>query len=234
MEPIPETTEAVEEYGPFEADLIEHLRERATQVQELVPDCVGLSIASNEHGVTFTVVATDEEIAALDGIQYIEGGPCVESVRAERVLEFKDDELFGESSWQLFGQATSAAGVKSTLTLPIIVGDRVMGSVNLYAATPTAFAGNHEPIAQIFHAWAPGAVANADLSFSTRGIAERAPQLLQEDMHIQVALGTLMTTQEIDLDAAREMLSDAARRGGTSEAALAETLIAGVAHDLGD
>jgi len=232
VEPIPETTEAVNEFGPFEVNLLENLQGRARQVQELVPDCVGLSVASRAHGVTFTVVATDQEIAALDGIQYIQGGPCVESVRAERVLEYSDAELLGESTWQLFGQATSAAGVTSTLTLPILVGEHVVGSVNLYAASPHAFTGHHEAIAKIFHAWAPGAVANADLSFSTRGIAEQAPQLLQQDVHIQVALGTLMSSQEINLAAAQELLSDAARRGGTTEAVLAEALIAGVAHEF--
>jgi hypothetical protein len=35
--------------------------------QRLVPDLAGISVASREHGLTFTLVATDEEIAALDG-----------------------------------------------------------------------------------------------------------------------------------------------------------------------
>lgn len=230
MEPIPETSEAVNEFGPFEVDLLESLQDRASQVQELVPDCVGLSIASREYGVTFTVVATDDEIAALDGVQYLYGGPCVESVKAERVLEFNDAELLEEARWQLFAQSTSAAGISSTLTLPILTDSEVVGSVNLYAASSSAFTGHHEAIAEIFHAWAPGAVANADLSFSTRRTAEEAPDVLYRDMRIQVALGALMTSEGIDLETARHQLRDAARRGGTTEAALAEILIAGVAH----
>lgn len=222
----------MDEFGPFETNLLQHLRDRASRVQEIVPDCVGISIAPREHGVTFTIVATDEEIAALDGIQYLQGGPCLESVKAERVLECSDGELFGEDRWQLFGQSTSAAGVRSTLTLPILVDDEVMGSVNLYAATSGSFTGHHQEIAEIFHAWAPGAVANADLDFSTRRVAEQAPEVLKADMRIQVALGTLMASHGVDLETARELLTDAARRGGTTEAALAETLIAGVAHEL--
>jgi hypothetical protein len=92
VEPIPETSEAVDEFGPFDAadgDLLQVLLSRAELVRELVPECVGISLASLEHGVSFTVVATDEEIAALDGVQYADDGPCLEATRAQRVLEFR-------------------------------------------------------------------------------------------------------------------------------------------------
>lgn len=237
MEPIPETSEAVSEFGPFEIDLIQHLKDKASQVRDIVPDCVGISLASREHGVSFTLVATDEEIAALDGVQYLDGGPCVDGVKEVRVMEYRDEEVLGEESWQLFAQATAAAAISSTLTLPILNESRVVGSVNLYATTPRAFSGHHEEVAEIFDAWAPGAVANADLSFSTRRTAEKAPRLLYEDMRIQVALGILMSSRNIGLEVAREQLHEAARRAGVSQAALSERLIAGVAHgehDLGD
>jgi hypothetical protein len=42
----------------------------------------------------------------------------------------------------LFAQGAAAAGVGSTLTLPVLVHGAVGGTVNLYAATPDAF---HRP-----------------------------------------------------------------------------------------
>lgn len=234
MEPIPETFEAVDEFGPFEPGLLENLQGRASQVREIVPECVGISLASREHGVSFTVVATDEEIAALDGAQYLDSGPCVESVKAEQVLEYTGDDFLEEASWQLFALSTAAAGISSTLTLPILTESEVVGSVNLYAATPDAFTGHHEPIAEIFNAWAPGAVANADLGFATRTTAEQAPQILADETRIQVALGALVNTQDLTLDAAREQLAQAARRAGVSEAVLAQQIISGVAYAEGD
>jgi GAF domain-containing protein len=236
VEPIPETSEAVDEFGPFadgEDDLLEQLKDRSRRVQELVPDCVGISLASVEHGVSFTVVASNADIAALDGVQYVDDGPCLEGVRAERVLEYRNEELLGEANWQLFAQATAAAAVASTLTLPIVVDGRVAGSVNLYAASPHAFTGKHEEIASIFDAWAPGAVANADLSFSTRGVAEQAPRLLYEELRIHVALGILAAEQNIGIETARERLRQAAQRAGATEAQIAETLIAGTTRGDG-
>ena len=228
MEPIPESSQAVEDYGPFatrEGDLLDELRERADRVRELVPECIGLSLALEEDGVSFTLVATDEEMAGLDAIQYAVGGPCVEAVKAERVLAYTRDQLLEEEGWQLFAQATAAASIASTLTLPIVVDERVAGSVNLYATTRDAFTGRHEQIAGIFDAWAPGAVANADLDFSTRSVAERAPRVLRDQIRIQVAMGILMKDQDIDIATARARLHDSAQRAGADVVVVAEQLI---------
>lgn len=228
MEPIPETTEAVEEFGPFvhNGDLVEGLQKQADAIREIVPDCVGLSVAAIEHGVTFTLVATDEEIAALDAVQYLTSGPCVEGVEAQRVIEFSPDhDLTDELGWQTFAQATAAASVASTLTLPILDGETVVGSVNLYGASTNAFEGHHEDIARIFDAWAPGAVTNADLGFTTRQVAELAPSLLREEYRIEVAAGIVATREHLDLDTARLHLLDAAKRAAVPLAKLVETLI---------
>ena len=69
---------------------------------------------------------------------------------------------------------TPSVPLLSTVTLPVLAGGAVVGSINLYAASAEAFVGHHEAIARIFDAWAPGAVTNADLSFSTRAVAEQA------------------------------------------------------------
>ena len=227
MEPIPETVEAVEEYGPFDdLDLLQVLRDWAEQVREVVPACVGISLASLDHGVSFTVVATDKEIASLDGVQYLHGGPCVDGVLAERVLHYTDEDLLDEAEWQLFAQATAAAGIRSTLTLPILSASEVVGSVNLYAATADAFIGHHQAVAEIFGAWVPGAVANADLGFRTRVRAEQAPRVLREQMRIQIAVGVLMEQTDIGEEAALAKLHDAALRSGVTVTALAERIIA--------
>jgi GAF domain-containing protein len=231
MEPIPETAEAIEEYGPFMAggkDVLLHLTEVAARVRVLVPTCVGMSLAVVKDGVTLTLVATEEDIAALDGVQYASDGPCVRAADDDRVVEFRSDDALDEASWRLFAQATSAAGIASTLSLPIVEGAEVVGSVNLYASAPDAFAGHHEAVAAILGAWAPGAVTNADLEFSTRRTAEQAPGILRDEMRIQVAVGIIVASDGVDTDTARARLRDAAERAGVSESALARKLIGGL------
>ena len=77
MRPITQTVEAISlvSRDADENDLLTVLQDLADKVEELVPDCVGLSIAWADHGVTFTLVASDEEVAVLDGLQYFDGGP---------------------------------------------------------------------------------------------------------------------------------------------------------------
>lgn len=227
MKPIPETTEAIEEYGPFAADgnLLEQLNEKAQRVLAIVPDCVGISVASTTDGVTFTLVASDEEIELLDALQYLSGGPCVAGVEGEQVFAFTQEEMFDETEWQLFAQGAAAFGVASTLSLPILADTEVVGSVNLYGGSDHAFTGHHEELARIFDAWAPGAVTNADLSFSTRKTAEHAAEHLRGTFRIEVAVGILAGRKTLDLAAARTLLEESARRAGVSAARLAETYI---------
>ena len=225
MEPIRETAEAVKEIEPFadQTGLIEKLREYGRRVQEVVPDCVGLSLASTTHGVTFTLVASDVEIAVLDAFQYLAGGPCVDALQGERVLEAC--YLPTEAEWQLFARATAEVGVASTLTLPIVTDGRVTGTVDLYGASGNAFTGHHQQLAEIFDAWAPGAVTNADLSFRTRTEARKAPQRLRDQATVDQAAGVVAASEKVTPDQARDLIREAAQCAGVTEVQLAERLI---------
>ena len=235
MEPIPETVEAIERYGPFgigDVDLLAQLREAGDRVRAIVPDCLGFSLASGELGHTLTLVADDIDLAVLDAVQYLAGGPCVAAVEdeARRPVGFDHHDLLDEESWRLFGHATAARGVRSTLTLPLIRGQRVVGSVNLYGASGHAFTGHHEELAAIFDAWAPGAVTNADLSYNTLLEARRAPQRLREEATVQVAIGIIAARDGIDERLAERRLVDAAARAGVDVLELARAVLD--AHDL--
>ena len=234
MDPIPETASLIDELSTFyDADLLGDLQRQAEAVRELVPDLVGLSVAAFRDDVTFTLVASDHEVAVLDALQYLAGGPCVDAVPAERVLEYDFAGPDDERHWHAFAKASAAKAVATTLTLPILDGKTVVGTVNLYAAASGSFRGLHREIADIFHAWAPGAVTNADLSFETRRIAEEAPDRLHAKMWIDGAVRLLMSERAIDADAARELIEQAARRAGVTTQDLARTMIESFGSDEG-
>src|SRR5215212_8164229 len=202
MEPIPETVEAVDELHTSvdDFDLLHHLTEQANRAQEIVPDLVGVSVGGMSEGLTFTLVATAAEIAVLDGIQYIAGGPCVDGAHSKEAREFNRDDVLDEEAWRLFAEATAARAVDSTLTLPVLTEDRVVGTVNLYAASERAFVGHHDALAEVFGAWAAGAVANADLSFTSRELAQAAPQRVQQEHLVDVATGIVAAQLGVDVD----------------------------------
>jgi GAF domain-containing protein len=217
MEPIPETVEAVDDLDPSRDDgnLLVDLVRLANEGKEIVPDLVGVSVATLDDGLTFTLVATTDSIAVLDAIQYVAGGPCVEAALTDQVVAYVPNVL-DEERWRLFAEATAAHSVRSTLTLPVLRSGRVVATVNLYAASPRAFGGHHEQLAAVFGGWAAGAVANADLSFATRKEAEQAPRRVRNQNLIDVATGIVAAELRVSVETALDRMREAASRGGVS------------------
>ena len=226
MEPIPETLEALDEVQLYtdEANLEQQLRTTVSTAEQLAPGLIGVSLAFREHGLTFTLIATDEEIATLDAVQYVASGPCVDAVDLGHGIATPDG-LLSEQRWQHFARASAASGVLSTLTLPVVEGDVVVSTVNLYGRTEDTFTGKHEVLAGVFGAWAPGAVANADLTFATRRAAEEAPTQLREAAIVDTATGMLAAERGVSVEEARAQLDDAARRAGVPVRRLAGVLV---------
>ena len=227
LEPMPETREAMAEFmtrdGP---EIDEVLAGLGTIARELVPEVVGLSLGLVREGVTFTLIASNSGLGALDATQYLEGGPCVEVTERRRdVVQFDTDDPLDEGRWLLFAQTSAAVGVASSLSLPILRDGQVIGGINLYASTVNAFSGHHEQLAGALGASASDVVTNADLSFSTRLSAAQAPRQLGDYHRIETAAGLLAARSDQDVDQARARLRDAAARAGVDEAVLAHVMI---------
>lgn len=227
MEFIRETLEAFDELDPLSDDgsLHEQLTRTAARVQLIAPELAGMSIASRDQGLTFTLVASDDEIAALDAVQYLDSGPCVEALEHGKGIATSEGGLLDEERWQELAVAGAAAGVRSTLTLPIVRRGETVGTVNLYGRTEESFVGKHEALAAAVGAWAPGAVTNADLSFSTLEEARRAPDRLREDTLVDTATGIVAASRDLSIEEARERLADAATRAGVPLTRLARAIV---------
>lgn len=227
MEPIRETSEADAEFGPFmyqDEDLLERLLVLSEDVVTLVPDCVGMSVSLHEHEVTFTLVSSTETTALLDAVQYVDGGPCLAAMDTRQVLASSHD-LLSEDTWRLFAAATAAAGVASTLSLPIVEDGRTVGGFNLYGSTGRAFDGAHERLAELLGAWADGAVTNADLPFETRDLARRAPKILRDSTSLSIAAALLSRSAGLSQDDATERLRAAAVRAAIPLPRLVDSVI---------
>lgn len=234
MEPLPETLEALDGLdAPVDAtSLLGRLARLAAHAQDLVPELVGVSVCPFEQDLTFTFLASTEPAVVLDGVQYLTGGPCIDGAQDAEVHEYHDDDVLDEDRWRLFAQASAAHGVRSTLTLPVGDEGRVLGTVNLYAASTEAFTGHHEELATLFGAWAEGVVTNADLAFSTRDAAREAPGRVREQIDVDVAVGILSAELDLDVEDAEERLRTAAARAGVSVGRLARAVVHARDHRL--
>ncbi len=219
MEPVPETREVLQrltEQG--DVGVSARLDRLGRLAREIVPTCVGLSVALLRDGLTFTLEATSAEIAALDAVQYLDGGPCVDAAHEDRTTtSARSAAPDVEGRWHLFTRATAAAGVASTLTLPIERGGEVVGSINLYASTRDAFDAHHVELAGSLGASAQHVTSNADLSFATRLEAAAAPARLVERDDVDLAVGIIEVGQRVSTATARERLRQAAARAGITD-----------------
>ena len=227
MEPIPETLQAIHELDDHldETPLLDQLRATTDRARALTPGLVGVSMATREDGITFTLVASADEIAVLDAVQYVSTGPCVDAMDLGHGIASSAGGLLAEERWQDFARASAAAGILSTLTLPVVRSGAVVATVNLYGHATDTFVDHHEALADIFGAWAPGAMVNADLSFTTRSAAERAPAQLKDAALVDAATGILAAERGISVTRARTTLEDAALRAGVPLATLATVVI---------
>jgi len=201
------------------------LGEAASALSARVPGLVGFSLTVVEQGITLTYLTTAFPLAGLDALQYLDGGPCEEAVDTGSIVESDSEALMDEGRWSLFARGSESCGVGSTLSLPILEGDRVVGGVNIYGTSADTFVGRHEELAALFGAWAPGAVTNADLSFSSRLEAAQAVGRLDDLGVVDLAVGLLAAAHGVSPAEARGRLHHAAARAGVAVVEVAQLVV---------
>lgn len=226
MELIPESLRALQHLAATSADaeaVVSAIRAAADAVVQVVPHCVGMSVTLVEQGGSVTLMATSTGVATLDAAQFLDGGPCEAALAGDEQITV--DDLMSEERWAGFARAAAAQGVRSSLSLPLRSGGTVIGGVNLYAATQGAFDQVHREVAAIFGAAVEDAVANADLSLSTRARAQSAQGDLQDRAEVDQAIGVLVAQRGVTVAEAQALILDAARRAGISGAQAASVVL---------
>lgn len=226
LEPLPETRDALDEYLDWsEPGMGGDLADLAARVAELVPETVALSLTLVRDDLTFTLATRSVTTAAVDAMQYLDGGPCESAVDTGDVVAVPIGDLLDEGRWVWFARAAAAVGIRSSLSLAVREHGVIIGGVNLYASSDDAFEGNHESIALLVGGRAEEAIRNADLSFSSRSRAIATPGRMRDLGTVETALGLLMARFDEDEDGARSRLERAAAQGGLDRAVLARALV---------
>lgn len=222
MEPLPETSAALNEYmGGRDTAERGQLMRLGRDAKHVVPELVGLSVTILEDDITFTLVASETPRA----------GPAAASAPGSQPVPASFDEtaayaadVLDEHRWRALAAVGAPPGVASSLTLPVLDGERAVVGLDLYASTATAFEGHHEELAEVLGASPAGIVSNADLSFSSRLRALEAPGRLQDQNDVEVAMGHLAATHALELEDARRIILQVAARAGVTAGQAARVL----------
>ena len=107
-------------------------------------DGAGVALLDRHEGTPRieTWAATAEFVYDIETVQYNElnEGPCVTCMQSGRPTV--SGSLGSDSRWPHYGGRVARMAVHSALSLPLIVGDRVIGAINTYARSRDAF-GEH-------------------------------------------------------------------------------------------
>src|SRR4051795_12801400 len=118
-------------------------------------EACGLTLEQAGRGVTVTY--SGELASRGDERQYeLDDGPCLEAMRTGRTVVVAD--MAAEERWGIYPERAVEAGVRSSLSLPLTVGERGRGALNLYSSRPQAFSDTDERIARVWAGQASGAL----------------------------------------------------------------------------
>lgn len=195
-------------------DVLGELDALAELAAAVVPDCVGVSLTVVVDGEAFTLTATSEQASVLDAAQYLDGdGPCLQATATGELTAVPD--VLDEERWQTFRLASSAVGVRSSLSLPILAPDgSAVGAVNVYSSRSDAFRDSAELLAAARQVPVDQLVTNADLPFKNREYARGFPAQVEAKERMDLAVGLLVGMRGWHPDEARARLRDSAVEAG--------------------
>lgn len=191
--------------------LADTLRRVAELAVAAVPsaDLVGLTMMTEGHART--AVFTDETAPQIDRAQYETGeGPCLEAFRSGRVVRI--GSTLAEGPWPEFRRAAAEHGVRSTLSVPMMVARASVGAMNLYSRTEHAFDEDEQAMAARFADQAAVVLANADAYWSAYETSEHLREAMESRGVIEQAKGMLMSAQGCSEDEAFQLLVRASQR----------------------
>jgi GAF domain-containing protein len=158
-----------------------------------------------------TAVFTDETAPEVDQAQYDSGeGPCLTAFHERRVTQIHS--TLAPGPWPDFRRTAAEHGIRSTLSMPLLVDKSAVGALNLYSPDEDAFSVDDIETATLFASQAAIVLANAQAYWDARELSSGLAEAMKHRAVIEQAKGMLMTTQGCDEDDAFQLLVRASQR----------------------
>lgn len=185
----------------------------------------GISLL-DEAGKPTTAVFTDEESPQVDAGQYTSGrGPCLDAWRLKQVVRIDDMDV-AAGGYPEFAQLALDHGVRSTLSLPLVVGDRGIGALNLYARRTAGFSAADEALGVDLATAAAIVLANASAYWGAFNLGEQLGEAMASRAEIEQAKGILMAQSPgISAEDAFDILRRASQRENVKLRDIAKRLV---------
>lgn len=208
-----------------EVDLTELFDRVAAAAVAWLPDAHSAGITVSLGGAPFTAASTDSRVVALDDAQYaLHHGPCIHAMTVRATVAMSLAEV--SSSWPDLAARAADQDLRSFLAAPLLVGPRVVGSLNLYSTRAGGFLPD-----QISFVTVVAALAAAHLrTFGEhRDLPEQGRRLRAGVRHrdaVRRARGMIMAVDGVRADRAFAILRARSVRTGVTVVGVAEQMVA--------
>jgi GAF domain-containing protein len=178
--------------------LLQGVAELSVKTIKPVETC-GITLAQEDRVIT--AASADALARQLDEQQYKrESGPCLEALVTGEVVEAED--LATEKRWNGYPAVAMTHGILAILSTPLIVDDKPVGVLNLYARAPHAFSAVDRQLASLLAGQAAIAVTAALRHYDEVTLADHLRIALSSRSVIDQAIGIVMAQQRCDAQAA--------------------------------
>lgn len=160
-------------------------------------------------GATMGIAAwsvTEPFVREIDIIQYetVQEGPCITCMQVR--VAVVSGSLGSDHRWPRFGGRVGRLGVASSLSLPLLIADQVVGSINCYAYATDVFGEHAVRLGTQFAGPAAVSVYNAQLITEARETAAQLQQALVSRTVIDQAIGIIRARSGSTADEAFDRL----------------------------
>ncbi len=211
---------ATQEALPTKLEAVAEILERT------VPGCDAVSIALVIGGGVSTVAASDQLAIEADLVQYaFDQGPCLTAARRHATVRV--DLMAAEERYAHFAPGAIELGVESVLSIPLVQGSEVVGSINLYSCHREAFDTDEVTAAlRPLTEYAAELIAGSPIYDEARHLAEEVIDLAATRDVVAQATGILRVWESATEEVARRALDERARRLGVSVIEAARAVVA--------
>lgn len=171
--------------------------------------------------------ASNEIVEQADALQYeLDEGPCLTAWRTRQLVRV--DDTGTDTRFPRWSTAVVRLGVRSVLSVPLVVDDETLGAIKVYSGQPANYDQDDERVMRLFARQAAILLANTQSLQQARRLSRQLTEALGSRDAIVRATGVLLARGAADEYAAFMELSDAARRSGLAVQTVARELLAAV------
>jgi GAF domain-containing protein len=214
--------------GPLE-DVLQQLVDIARDAL-VGADAVSTTLVRDDKG--WTAAYQGQLALDADELQYERGyGPCMDAGRTGTVMLV--DDMREEARWPDYTAQVAARGVLSSLSVPLPIQTDVIGALNCYSRTPSAFSAEAIEVAEELAGHVAVAVGNAVAYADATRLVEQMRTAMASRSVIDQAMGVVMAQNRCSAEAAFALMTRASQNRNIKLREIARGIVANVSRPAG-